>query len=196
MIWMTQQVPFSFSSSNNLKVQTAKVLVKTFSYQDTKLSSQLAHCLKRVLEPKLQNAIQQRSEFKAYSVHLTRDLAVASGADYIVTGSYWEKGDRIQVLALLRHLQTGVVEASANVEFSRQILPSEMRLKPGNFQRVMSQQLAFAEDAINSDQFQLQVSTNRGSEDLLFSQGDQMKIYLSPTVPATSDYSIENPVIR
>ena len=118
------------------------------------------------------------------------------GADYIVTGSYWEKGDRIQVLALLRHLQTGVVEASANVEFSRQILPSEMRLKPGNFQRVMSQQLAFAEDAINSDQFQLQVSTNRGSEDLLFSQGDQMKIYLSPTVPATSDYSIENPVIR
>ena len=158
-------------------------MVKTFSYQNTKLSSQLDHYLKRALEPKRQNAVQQRSEFKDNSVHLTRDLAVASRADYIVTGSYWEKGDQIQVLALLRHLQTGVVEASANVEFSRQILPSEMRLKPENFQRVMAQQLALAEDAINSDQFQLQVWTNRGNEDLLFSQGGQMKIYLRANCP-------------
>lgn len=75
--------------------------------------------LNRALEPKRENAIQQRSESKANSVHLTRDLAVTSGADYIVTGSYWDKGDRIQLLALLCHLQTGVVEAIANVEFSR-----------------------------------------------------------------------------
>ena len=114
-------MPFSFSSSNNLGAKWLRYWSKPFSYQDTKLFSQLAHYLKRALEPKRQNAVQQRSELKVNSVHLTRNLAVASRADYIVTGSYWEKGDQIQVLALLRHLQTGVVEASANVEFSRQI---------------------------------------------------------------------------
>ena len=53
-----------------------------------------------------------------------------------------------------------------------------MRLKPEDFQRVISQQLAFAEDTINSDQSQLPLWANRGSEDFLFSQGEQMKIYL------------------
>ena len=42
--------PVQCQFEQQFKVQTAKILVKTFSYQDTKLSSQLAHYLKWALE--------------------------------------------------------------------------------------------------------------------------------------------------
>ena len=51
-----------------------------------------------------------------------------------------------------------------------------MQLKPENFQSAMAQQMAFAQQIIDSDQFQLEVWTDRGQDALLYSQDELMKV--------------------
>ena len=126
----------------------------------------------------MENSIQPHREFQAKSVNYEKDMAVSADADYIITGSYWEKEDNIQILAFCRSVQKGEIRASANVDFKRGMLKSSLNLKPDNFEKIMSQQLAFEQEVIDSGQLKLEVWTDRGQNALLYSQGELMKVYL------------------
>jgi len=142
-----------------------------------------ARYLKQTLESKLSQSVPPTGQFQARSVSFSRDLAAASGADYIITGSYWEETDRLRVLAQCRELKSGTVVASTSVEFASDLLPAAMQLKPENFQSAMAQQMAFAQQIIDSDQFQLEVWTDRGQDAILYGQGELMEIYLRSNRP-------------
>ena len=172
-----------FQFNQQFQAPKAGLLVIPFYYQDTKLCSQFARYLKQTLESKLSQSVPPTGQFQARSVSFSRDLAAASGADYIITGSYWEETDRLRVLAQCRELKSGTVVASTSVEFASDLLPAAMQLKPENFQSAMAQQMAFAQQIIDSDQFQLEVWTDRGQDALLYGQGELMKIYLRSNRP-------------
>ena len=172
-----------FQLYQQFDLQHQQLLVQPFFYQDTRLSSRFARYFKQLLEGKLENSIQPHREFQAKSVNYEKDMAVSADADYIITGSYWEKEDNIQILAFCRSVQTGEIRASANVEFKRGMLKSSLNLKPDNFEKIMSQQLAFEQEVIDSGQLKLEVWTDRGQNALLYSQGELMKIYLRTNRP-------------
>ena len=172
-----------FQLYQQFDLQHQQLLVQPFFYQDTRLSSRFARYFKQLLEGKLENSIQPHREFQAKSVNYEKDMAVSAGADYIITGSYWEKEDNIQILAFCRSVQTGEIRASANVDFKRGVLKSSLNLKPDNFEKIMSQQLAFEQEVIDSGQLKLEVWTDRGKNALLYSQGELMKIYLRTNRP-------------
>ena len=172
-----------FQFNQQFQAPKAGLMVIPFYYQDTKLCSQFARYLKQTLESKLSQSVPPTGQFQARSVSFSRDLAAASGADYIITGSYWEETDRLRVLAQCRELKSGTVVASTSVEFASDLLPAAMQLKPENFQSAMAQQMAFAQQIIDSDQFQLEVWTDRGQDALLYGQGELMKIYLRSNRP-------------
>ena len=172
-----------FQFNQQVQVPKAGLMVVPFYYQDTKLCSQFARYLKQTLESKLSQSVPPTGQFQARSVSFSRDLAAASGADYIITGSYWEETERLRVLAQCRELKSGTVVASTSVEFASDLLPAAMQLKPENFQSAMAQQMAFAQQIIDSDQFQLEVWTDRGQDALLYGQGELMKIYLRSNRP-------------
>ena len=172
-----------FQLYQQFDLQHQQLLVQPFFYQDTRLSSRFARYFKQLLEGKLENSIQPHREFQAKSVNYEKDMAVSAGADYIITGSYWEKEDNIQILAFCRSVQTGEIRASANVDFRRRMLKSSLNLKPDNFEKIMSQQLAFEQEVIDSGQLKLEVWTDRGKNALLYSQGELMKIYLRTNRP-------------
>jgi len=172
-----------FQFNQQFQAPKAGLLVIPFYYQDTKLCSQFARYLKQTLESKLSQSVPPTGQFQARSVSFSRDLAAASGADYIITGSYWEETERLRVLAQCRELKSGTVVASTSVEFASDLLPAAMQLKPENFQSAMAQQMAFAQQIIDSDQFQLEVWTDRGQDALLYGQGELMKIYLRSNRP-------------
>ena len=172
-----------FQFNQQFQAPKAGLMVIPFYYQDTKLCSQFARYLKQTLESKLSQSVPPTGQFQARSVSFSRDLAAASGADYIITGSYWEETERLRVLAQCRELKSGIVVASTSVEFSPDLLPAAMQLKPDNFQSAMAQQMAFAQQIIDSDQFQLEVWTDRGQDALLYGQGELMKIYLRSNRP-------------
>ena len=172
-----------FQLYQQFDLQHQQLLVQPFFYQDTRLSSRFARYFKQLLEGKLENSIQPHREFQAKSVNYEKDMAVSADADYIITGSYWEKEDNIQILAFCRSVQTGEIRASANVDFKRGMLKSNLNLKPDNFEKIMSQQLAFEQKVIDSGQLKLEVWTDRGKNALLYSQGELMKIYLRTNRP-------------
>ena len=172
-----------FQFNQQFQAPKAGLMVIPFYYQDTKLCSQFARYLKQTLESKLSQSVPPTGQFQARSVSFSRDLAAASGADYIITGSYWEETDRLRVLAQCRELKSGTVVASTSVEFASDLLPAAMQLKPENFQSAMAQQMAFAQQIIDSDQFQLEVWTDRGQDALLYGQGELMEIYLRSNRP-------------
>ena len=172
-----------FQLYQQFDLQHQQLLVQPFFYQDTRLSSRFARYFKQLLEGKLENSIQPHREFQAKSVNYEKDMAVSADADYIITGSYWEKEDNIQILAFCRSVQTGEIRASANVDFKRGVLKSSLNLKPDNFEKIMSQQLAFEQEVIDSGQLKLEVWTDRGKNALLYSQGELMKIYLRTNRP-------------
>ncbi len=172
-----------FQLYQQFDLQHQQLLVQPFFYQDTRLSSRFARYFKQLLEGKLENSIQPHREFQAKSVNYEKDMAVSADADYIITGSYWEKEDNVQILAFCRSVQTGEIRASANVDFKRGMLKSSLNLKPDNFEKIMSQQLAFEQEVIDSGQLKLEVWTDRGKNALLYSQGELMKIYLRTNRP-------------
>ena len=172
-----------FQLYQQFDLQHQQLLVQPFFYQDTRLSSGFARYFKQLLEGKLGNSIQPHREFQAKSVNYEKDMAVSADADYIITGSYWEKEDNIQILAFCRSVQTGEIRASANVDFKRGMLKSSLNLKPDNFEKIMSQQLAFEQEVIDSGQLKLEVWTDRGKNALLYSQGELMKVYLRTNRP-------------
>ena len=172
-----------FQLYQQFDLQHQQLLVQPFFYQDTRLSSRFARYFKQLLEGKLENSIQPHREFQAKSVNYEKDMAVSADADYIITGSYWEKEDNVQILAFCRSVQTGEIRASANVDFKRGMLKSSLNLKPDNFEKIMSQQLAFEQEVIDSGQLKLEVWTDRGQNALLYSQGELMKVYLRTNRP-------------
>ena len=172
-----------FQLYQQFDLQHQQLLVQPFFYQDTRLSSRFARYFKQLLEGKLGNSIQPHREFQAKSVNYEKDMAVSADADYIITGSYWEKEDNVQILAFCRSVQTGEIRASANVDFKRGMLKSSLNLKPDNFEKIMSQQLAFEQKVIDSGQLKLEVWTDRGKNALLYSQGELMKVYLRTNRP-------------
>ena len=172
-----------FQLYQQFDLQHQQLLVQPFFYQDTRLSSRFARYFKQLLEGKLENSIKPHREFQAKSVNYEKDMAVSADADYIITGSYWEKEDNVQILAFCRSVQTGEIRASANVDFKRGMLKSSLNLKPDNFEKIMSQQLAFEQEVIDSGQLKLEVWTDRGKNALLYSQGELMKIYLRTNRP-------------
>ena len=172
-----------FQLYQQFDLQHQQLLVQPFFYQDTRLSSRFARYFKQLLEGKLENSIQPHREFQAKSVNYEKDMAVSAGADYIITGSYWEKEDNVQILAFCRSVQTGEIRASANVDFKRGMLKSSLNLKPDNFEKIMSQQLAFEQEVIDNGQLKLEVWTDRGKNALLYSQGELMKVYLRTNRP-------------
>ena len=172
-----------FQLYQQFDLQHQQLLVQPFFYQDTRLSSRFARYFKQLLEGKLENSIQPHREFQAKSVNYEKDMAVSADADYIITGSYWEKEDNVQILAFCRSVQTGEIRASANVDFKRGMLKSSLNLKPDNFEKIMSQQLAFEQEVVDSGQLKLEVWTDRGKNALLYSQGELMKVYLRTNRP-------------
>ena len=172
-----------FQLYQQFDLQHQQLLVQPFFYQDTRLSSRFARYFKQLLEGKLENSIQPHREFQAKSVNYEKDMAVSADADYIITGSYWEKEDNVQILAFCRSVQTGEIRASANVDFKRGMLKSSLNLKPDNFEKIMSQQLAFEQEVVDSGQLKLEVWTDRGQNALLYSQGELMKVYLRTNRP-------------
>ena len=153
-------------------------MVVPYTYQDTRMTSQFSRYLQRDLEVTLENVVSQTRRFRAKSTQVMRDIAVASGANCLLSGSYWETEGKVRVLAILRDVRTSKSLASAQVEFSPQTLPTNIELKPQNFEAAMVQQQAFAEGEIVDSQLQVEVWTSKGNDNVLFSDGEEMQIYL------------------
>jgi TolB-like protein len=169
-----------------------KLMIVPFTYQDTKMTSSFARYLRSGLENQIGQTAKlkwddfsQKRGFRPKSKQIMSDLAKASGAQWLLSGTYWEQNEKIKLMATLRDVDTGKILAGADVLFDADILGSAgLSLKPENFQQALIEQNAFTEGEIVSGQLQVDVGTNRGDQNLLFTEGEIMKVYVRVNRPA------------
>lgn len=160
-----------------------RVLVSPFTYQDTKMSSRFARYFRALLETQLGqvnwNIADATKSFQPRSRQITRDLTVGSGAEQLLSGTYWEHGGKIKLMTSLRDVNTGKTLAGVEVSFDRTVVATAgLNLKPENYETALIEQQAFREDELISGQLQVDVWTNKGNENLLFTEDEEMKVYV------------------
>lgn len=169
-----------------------RLLIAPFTYQDTKMSGPFARYFRSALENQIGlmtgskwDAVSEARGFQPKSVQITRDLTKESGAQWLLSGTYWEQGDKIKLMANLRDVDTGKMLAGADVLFDADILKSSgLNPKPQNFEQALIEQNAFTEGEVVSGQLHVDVWTNKGNESLLFTEGEIMKVYVRVNRPA------------
>jgi len=173
-----------FQFSKYVKKPEGKVLVIPLTYQDTRMSSTFARYFRAALEIEFGqiekwNTVNQTRDFKPRSMQITRDLAKASGAEWLLSGTYWEQEEKIKLLVNLRDINTGEPLAGADVVFDKELLKSaNLDFKPQNFNSALIEQQAFAEGEFVSGQLQVEVWTSKGNENLLLTEGETTNVFV------------------
>jgi hypothetical protein len=152
----------------------------SFTFQDTRMGSVFSARLNATLEQKLTRVkfnIKNMDEVR--KAVKERDIPV-----YLISGTYWEEGDQIKILACIRRVQDG-----KNIASMEEYLPKEWLEKnkisylPDNFEEARIRQQQLQENPVADQGLQVKVWTNKGSEDPLFRQGDSMWVYIDANRP-------------
>jgi len=170
-----------------LKPTEQNISLSNFTYQDTKMTSPLSRRWSDVFEKKLvdvasmpmtrasSNTFYQGNPFKEQQ---KRDIG------YVMTGTFWKEGGKLKIISILREVGTGKALASMEGSLSLQWLAqNNISAKPQNFEEAYSELKVFSKDEIVGGGLLVDVWTNKGGENLLFSEGDIMKIYIKANKP-------------
>ncbi len=174
-----------YQLSKQVKQPEGKVLLAPFTYQDTQMTSRFSRQLLAALEAQLGQIVKwktvnqtrrSRGDFSPRSSQVMRDFAKDAGATLLLSGTYWENGDRITLRATLRDVTTGEIRAGTVVSFDRDM--KILNFKPQNYKQALIEQHAFTEGEFASSGLQVEVWTNKGSEHLLYTEGEEMKVFV------------------
>lgn len=144
-----------------------------FTYQDTRMGSPFSRKLAAELEQKL----------IAAGIQATTD-APLPGTDNLSTpllmsGTYWEEGDFIKIVCIVKNIQTAKLIASSEAKISKQHLANtQVSFLPENFQQAMVNQKLFGKDEITGGDLNIELYTNKGADNLIFLSGDKMKLFV------------------
>ena len=179
-----------FSMNRQMNEPDGKLLVIPFSYRDTKMGSQYARYFKQQLDSKVVeltswNIVQQAANVAPRTRNIAREFAVASGAALVLTGTYWEQPDGVKFLATLRRVSDSRIVASAEALISFSALEkSQLDIKPQNFSNALSDQKIFNKDEVIGGGLNLEVWTNKGIDNVLYTKGETMQAYVRVNMPS------------
>ena len=174
-----------FQLSKQVKQPEGKVLLAPFTYQDTRMSSRFSRQLLAALEAQLGQIVKwktvdqtrrSRVNFRLRSIYHMHDFAKEAGATLLLSGTYWENDDKITLRTTLRDVETGEIKAGAVVAFDRGM--KALNFKPQNYKQALIEQYAFAEGEFVSSGLQVEMWTDKGSEHLLYTGGETMKVFV------------------
>ena len=178
-----------FTLNGQTDLQGKGIMVSPFTYQDTRLGSPFSRYFKQALEMKAievakWGVVQQVSNFQPNSRDVTREYAQASGADCVLTGTYWELPEGVKVQAVLRTVADSKLVASAEQVVPFAVIQSvKQSLKPQNFKEAFADQKDFRSGEVVGGGLNLEVWTNKGVENLLFTKGERMTVFVRVNVP-------------
>jgi len=165
--------------ANGLKIQNpelkGKIGLSSFTYQDSKTGSPFSKRLHLELEQKLINIARYNIQNKEVSANGTK----VDNFDYIITGTYWEENDYLKVIVVLRDFKTGKAEASIESKISKAYCNSNsIEFLPENYINAEIKNKSFSENEIVGGDLSLEIWTNKGAENLMYSKGDTLKLYI------------------
>jgi len=142
-----------------------------FTYQDTRMASELSARFGTLFEAKLV------AEGLKVSVVGTE----GKQNPFILIGTYWEGevGDYLKFIASVKELSTGTTLASAENRIPKSRLDvAGISWKPENYKEALSNLKIFTKDEVIGGGLKLDVWTNRGDENVLFRERETMKLFI------------------
>ncbi len=179
----------AYMISQRMGSKKGTVLVAPFTYQDTKMGSPFSRYFQQILSNKM-------TEVAGWEVVGSVDINVMDGPDmlqklgaprhteYVLTGTYWEESGGLRLMSSLQKTADGSVQAGVEVTVPLETIQTSGKdLKPQNFAQAMSDQKVFAQNEVVESGLSLEVWTNRGSENLIYTRGEPMRVYVRVNMP-------------
>ena len=158
--------------ARGLKLQTGSlvipVLVYNFTYQDTKMGSELSRRLNQSLASKLVSE-------GGYRV-VTENTPGSS--NYILTGTFWKEDKEVKLIGTLKDNFGKIVATSEAFVPLTWFQTSEVNYMPENFQEVYTKMRVFGKGEMIKGDLNLEVLTNKGEDNLLYTEGEILKFYV------------------
>ena len=108
-----------------------------------------------------------------------------SAADLISLGTYWDEPDGLKFIMSLRNKSDNRTIASVERIVPDSIIHrSNLDIKPQNFEQAFSDQKQFQKNEVVAGGLLLDVWTSKGVENLLFTKGERMKVYVRVNIPS------------
>ena len=180
----------ALSLAHQMGDEREPTMVKAFVYQDTEWGSPFARdfgeAFVKVLEERSGWLLPDSNDtLTPPLVQLNQAVSGQACASWIVYGTYWDLGGTVSVLAVVRDVSSMRILASAEVTIPKMaIVAAGLDLVPQNLLRAIEDQQVFSKGEVVSSNLHVEVWTNKGSENLLFSKGDAIQVYLRVNRPA------------
>lgn len=156
------------------------ISVGTFTFQDTRMASNFSSRFAAVFEQKL-----TREGFPVLSKEsLKQGEKSAEKTEYSITGTYWDEGDFLKMIANLKENNSGRSIASVEESLSKASLAQgKIEYLPENYLAALNRQKDLSRNEITGGGLVVDVWTNKGSENTLFSKGDTMRLFVKVNQP-------------
>jgi hypothetical protein len=137
-----------------------------FTYQDTKIASELSARLLNIMEQKLSGQ------------GLSVSTVQANNNNYLLlSGTYWEEGDFLKFSVVVKDPADGKTLASAENRLpGKWPEANNLSYKPENLEEALQRKKVMSKDEIIGGGLLLDVWTNKGDENILFFEDEKMKL--------------------
>lgn len=160
-----------FVISSGLKLQTgalnSPIRISAFTFQDTRMGSEFSNRISHSLTSRLVST-------GGYIVIPTGPATEG----YLLTGTYWKDSTEIKLIASLRE-PNGQIAATAEAVLPMEwITKNNIRYLPENFEDAYARMRVFDKDEIIKGDLNVEIWTNKGDENLIFTEGEKLKFYV------------------
>ncbi|MGE0076380.1 MAG: DUF4384 domain-containing protein [Bacteroidales bacterium] len=158
--------------SNQKSLFDAPVKLSYFTFQESGMNSPFSRRMRIALEQKL-IALNLNIE----SSTSINENSSASATGTLISGTYWEEGNSLRVVCIVRSIETGKTITSSEVKLSTEKLAqANIQVKPENFQEAYANMRIFSKGEIEGGDLNVELWTNKGSDNLVFTEGEHMKL--------------------
>ena len=156
-----------------------QIRLSHFSFQDTKMASAFSKRLTSSLEEKMvKQGLNVTEAASSFADNKKDDIKI------IMTGTYWENPDNLKLVAILRDVATGKALASVEALLPLEWINSNsIKYKPDNYNKAMENLNEFSKNELVGDGLAIDVTTNKGDDNLIFTENDTMKLYIKVNKP-------------
>ena len=184
----------AYMLAKGYQLQTRKpkrpIRLANFTYQDSKMTSQFSKRWGLLFEKMLVDVADYpitsapSDNYYANFNPFKEEEKQEGESLYIITGTFWEEGDKLRIISILREIETG--KALASMEGTMLLSKLEEKnisVKPENYEEAISEVKVFAKDDVSGGELLVEAWTNHGDENLIYSEGETMKVYVKVNKP-------------
>jgi hypothetical protein len=153
------------------------VIVTPFNYRDTQMTSQFSRFFRDSLMQKLVSVA-------GYSV-IDKPAGQSTGAKFVLYGSYWDQGNAVKVIAVLKNAETSRAVSSVETSLpAGAISAASLEIKPQNFKQAFADMKVFAENEVQGGGLTLESWTDLGSENVVLTEGQKINLFVRVNQPS------------